>query len=337
MSTSESRKPVDPNAPSQRFLFETSFDTEAIGAEEEAAEPTFSLEEMEAAREAAYAEGDAAGRQDVVNGIEKQLLNGLGRLVEQMAALSEEQALYQEGLTARSVELALKALRKMFPALAERQGLVEIEAVLAECLQEARTEPRISIRIAGPLVEPLQERVDALSAAAGHEGTITILADDTLGDSDCRVEWAQGGAERVVQNMWQEFEAAAQRIFKAPGEDSAQTPEAGDEIPPDTGEDAEPPIAADDPEMAVPEAPDTPDAPDTPSGDTPINGFTNGAAFDGEDPAGEPATVTAPDPAVDPIDDPPSEPDPVPDPAATTEIPGAMPEGAASQDTPNAS
>ena len=319
MSTSESRKPVDPKAPSQRFLFETSFDTEAIGAEEETSEPTFSLEEMEAARQAAYAEGDAAGRQDVVNGIEKQLLNGLGRLVEQMGALSQDQARYQDGLTARSVELALKALRKMFPALAERDGLVEIEAVLAECLQEARTEPRISIRIAGALVEPLQERVGALSAAAGHEGTITVLADDTLGESDCRVEWAQGGAERVVQSMWQEFEAAAQRIFQAAGTDDAEhAPDAGGD------DDTTPPTATDDPPAAEDDAP---------ADAVPMNGHDHGAAVDASDQTAEPPDIASPERAADPAGDP----DPVPEPSAQTEFPGAMPVDTPSQDTPNAS
>ncbi len=224
MSTSESRKPVDPGAPSQRFLFETSFDADTVAAQEAAAEPSFSAAELEAARQAAYAEGEAAGRQDAVNGIEKQLLNGLGRLVQQMATLSASQGRYQDGLTERSVRLALKAIRKMFPALAERNGLVEIEAVLVDCLQEARTEPRIVVRIAGTLVDLLQQRVDALTAASGHQGTVKILADDTLGPADCRVEWAEGGAERVVETMWQEFEAATQRIFQSADDESIDEP-----------------------------------------------------------------------------------------------------------------
>lgn len=236
MSTSESRKPVDPAAPSQRYLFETSFDTEAVAARDEPAEPTFGIAEIESARQEAYADGEAAGRQEAVNGLEKQLLNGLGRLVEQMTALADDQARYQDGVTQRSVQLALKAIRKLFPALAERDGLVEIETVLADCLREARAEPKIVVRVAEALVDPLQERIVALTASTGHAGEVRVLADASLDLADCRVEWAEGGAERVVQQMWQEFEAATQRIFQgAAGADEAldEAPDAALEVPDD--------------------------------------------------------------------------------------------------------
>lgn len=227
MSTSESEKPVGAMAKSERFLFETSFDTDQIGiagSAEAEAEPVYGAADLEQARAAAFAEGEAAGREDAVNSIEKQLLNGLGRLVEQMGALTDDQASFQNGVTERSVELALKAIRKLFPTLAERGGLDEIEALLADCLQEAKAEPRVIVRTADALVEPLTERIDTLAAKAGHEGRIVVLAEDTLAASDCRVEWAEGGAERVVARMWQEFEDATQRIFKSPGDELDSEP-----------------------------------------------------------------------------------------------------------------
>ena len=314
MSTSESRKPVDPSAPSQRFLFETSFDSEALAAEEEAPEPTFSAEEIEAARQAGYAEGDAAGRQDAVNGIEKQLLNGLGRLVEQINAVAEDQARFQDLLTSRSVELALKAIRKMFPALAERDGLVEIEAVLADCLREARSEPKIVIRIAEDRKAPLQERVDALSAAAGHDGVVLVMGDDTLGPADCRVEWAEGGAERVVQHMWQEFEAATQRIFQ-----SAEDLEAAASVPDAPAEEPAMPTAGDDGSDTL----DLPtDAADVPTIDPEPVGQANGA-MDATPVAGPPPSADDLNPA-----------------AGTIDVPETVPEMTEhdpSDDTPNAS
>ena len=314
MSTSESRKPVDPSAPSQRFLFETSFDAEALAAEEEAQEPTFSAEEVEAARQAGYAEGDAAGRQDAVNGIEKQLLNGLGRLVEQVNELAEDQARFQDLLTSRSVELALKAIGKMFPALAERDGLVEIEAVLADCLREARSEPKIVIRIAEDRKDPLQERVDALSAAAGHDGIIKVTGDDTLGPSDCRVEWAEGGAERVVQHMWQEFEAATQRIFQ-----SAEDLEAAESLPDVPAEEPALPSASDDGFDMIDTLPDAGDMPtDAPEPIEQVNGA----------------------PEAPPVAGPPPQPEDLMPAGENTEPPETVPETTEpdpSHDTPNAS
>lgn len=206
-------------AKTQRYLFETSFDADraalGAGAQDAQQEPTFSAEDLQKARDAAYAEGEAAGRQDAVNSIEKQLLNGLGRMVQQLGALTGNQARFQQELTEKSVELALKATRKMLPALAQRDGLAEIEALLRDCLQEAREEPRIVIHVAEPLLAPFRERLDEMARHAGYGGAITLLDDDALGPADCRVEWANGGAERIAERMWQEFEAATQRIFRA--------------------------------------------------------------------------------------------------------------------------
>ena len=215
----------------------------AAGAQD-AAEPTFDDAELRQAHEAAFAEGEAAGRQEAVASIEKQLLNGLGRLVEQMGVLSDNQTRFQHALTERGVELALKATRKMFPALARRDGLVEIEALLADCLLEAKAEPKILVQVSDALAEPFRERIDALASKAGYQGIVTVLADDTLGPADCRIEWADGGAERVAQHMWREFDSATQRIFSDSEDDTIPEPP------------REPPEAEPGPAMTAPDAPD---------------------------------------------------------------------------------
>lgn len=295
-------------ASSERFLFETSFDTAPMGiarSQDEAAEPVFSDVDLEQARAAAYAEGEAAGRQDAVNSIEKQLLNGLGRLVEQIGVLTADQARFQDSVTERSVELALKAIRKLFPTLAARGGLEEIEALLADCLQEAKVEPRVLVRAAENLVEPLQERIETLAAKAGHEGRTVVLADDTLGPSDCRVEWAEGGAERVVEHMWQEFEDATQRIFKSPGDELESEP------PEDVPDDFQ---AASEQTEFGPEPVPEPESLDAPQdGAMVINGHAEGGttpdtdltadppAASAADATYEPAAAPDPDPPLDPV------------------------------------
>ncbi len=322
MSTSKSEKPVDATASSERFLFETSFDTDQMGiagSQDEAAEPVLSDADLDQARASAYAEGEAAGRQDAVDSIEKQLLNGLGRLVEQMGALTADHARFQDSVTERSVELALKAIHKLFPTLAVRGGLEEIEALLADCLQEAKVEPRVLVRAAETQVEPLQERIDALAAKAGHEGSTVVLADDTLGPSDCRVEWAEGGAERVVEHMWREFEEATQRIFKSPGDElDSEPPEAAPEETPAASEQTEFEPESESEPAPLPDSLDAPQdgamannghaeggtTPETDlTADPPATPVTNaaGAPADPDDALADPAAVPDPDPPQDPM------------------------------------
>ena len=58
---------------------------------------------------------------------------------------------------------------------------------------------------------PIRERISDIAASAGFEGHLVMLPDEAMTDSDCRVEWADGGAalelsrtealiERAVRN-----------------------------------------------------------------------------------------------------------------------------------------
>jgi hypothetical protein len=39
-----------------------------------------------------------------------------------------------------------------------------------------------------------------------------VLSDKSLGPSDVKVEWGDGGAERCVQRAWSDLEATVQRV-----------------------------------------------------------------------------------------------------------------------------
>ena len=53
-----------------------------------------------------------------------------------------------------------------------------------------------------------QGHIAPLAASTGFPGKLVILGDESLAGSDCRVEWADGGAERDTARTWQEIEAA---------------------------------------------------------------------------------------------------------------------------------
>jgi flagellar assembly protein FliH len=76
------------------------------------------------------------------------------------------------------------------------------------------------------LLDPMKQRVDALAEAAGYEGRIVLLVDETIPDGDVRVEWADGGAERDSARLWRDVDAALKRLTDAPPPDAAARPSA---------------------------------------------------------------------------------------------------------------
>lgn len=213
-------------AKSQRFLFDTSFDLDVPDLEDEATEeavetpepeppPTFTEEDMAAARAAARAEGEAAGRAEATASVERQAAEAMTVIGDRVGTLLEAQHGQDAELSGQAVEAALAMVRKLFPDLARRKGMAEIEAVIGECLGDLMDEPRIVIRVADPMLDMLKARIGEITGRLGFDGAVVLLAEPSLGPSDVKVEWADGGAERISEKLWAEMEAAAARLRSA--------------------------------------------------------------------------------------------------------------------------
>jgi len=105
---------------------------------------------------------------------------------------------------AEALAAAVRLVEKLFPALAERETMREIETLLSDALSRLHEEPRVVVRVADPLLDPLRARTDAIAAKAGYPGQIILLADDAIAEGDVRVEWADGGAERDTERLWRD-------------------------------------------------------------------------------------------------------------------------------------
>ena len=72
---------------------------------------------------------------------------------------------------------------------------------------------RLVAYVPNDLLDPLNERVATISAARGFEGRVVLIGDPELADSDCRIEWADGGLERDTRRLWSDIEAALDRCL----------------------------------------------------------------------------------------------------------------------------
>lgn len=129
-----------------------------------------------------------------------------------------------------TIELTRAIAARLFPALVRKGALAEIEAVVVQCIRDAVTEPRLVVRVPDAVFEAAQRQLAPLAAGNGYPGKLIILADDTLAESDCRVEWADGGAERDTARSWRDIDAAIALALGA----LADPEPAGDRSAPET-------------------------------------------------------------------------------------------------------
>lgn len=203
-----------------KFLFDTEFGEASVPLKkkEEAppAPPVLYTEDHKAQfTEEAYQSGLEAGKAEAFSGIEAsmtQLLEGLGGQLQQLSTTHSTQA---EGRQKEAASLAYAIASKLAPALMARQPQVEVMKMIEECLVDLHDEPRIVVRASEPVCTALTEKIETLTQATGFQGKVILLPDDTKTGSDCRVEWADGGVERDLEETRQKIEEIVDRFLRS--------------------------------------------------------------------------------------------------------------------------
>ena len=226
----------------EKFLFDTSFDSDrvreaqaraAAEAEAAAAPPpqTYSDEELTAAREGAFAEGKTAGLAEAEQAQSRRLADLVAELPQHFEQLHSQIDAQQEQRRPHTLDAAITVVRKLFPQLARASGLDEVRAVIDGCLERLRDEPRLVIRCADEDLDRLKAATEASARGNGFEGKLVFLADESIASGDVRVEWADGGAERHLADLWKEIDAIIARAL-APAEPARSAPLEQDEAAP---------------------------------------------------------------------------------------------------------
>ena len=219
-------KTTTPQEAPSRFLFDQSFDIAPRSAkkrkpeEEKPPEPTFSREELEAARQDGYEKGRIAGSEEVSAGIESEI----GRLVavigEQLPVLAAAQAAANERLLHDGARLATTIARKILPAYTARHGMEEVGALITQCLQTLIDQSKITVRVGAPYVDAVREHLDSAASASAFDGRFLVEADETMGASDCRVLWQGGGLERREADIWRQVDAITENFLPGLAEEA---------------------------------------------------------------------------------------------------------------------
>lgn len=202
----------------KKFLFDT-IDFDAPEVVDNA--PTFSEEQVTLAREEGfkqgYAKGHAEGHSEAASAAHeaveeklRQLLENVTRALGQLAS-GEERREMEKCIDA--ARIALHIVHKLMPQLAARHGLPEVERVIASAVDSRRDEPRIAITVSSDLLEQLKTRIDQLAQEHGFTGKLILIADDAMAASDCRVEWADGGSERLLTRLMAQIEGEFSRAI----------------------------------------------------------------------------------------------------------------------------
>lgn len=172
----------------------------------------FTLEDVEAARQQGFEEGKAAGLAEAKASIDQAVAEAFANASQALQTLDQALNELKTGLEADALHTVTTIVKKIVPHYARKYGCDEVEALVHDCLSAAYDEPRIVVRAHDTVLGSLTDQLDHLTKASGFNGNIVLFEDQDLAPGDCRVEWADGGAERDVNRVWENIETAITRF-----------------------------------------------------------------------------------------------------------------------------
>jgi flagellar assembly protein FliH len=200
----------------QKFMFDTEFLDEIV---EEALEPemppepTYSQAELDAAREAGYAEGRARALKEAATADGRLAADALGAIGKQLSTLNDAQTKALEEAKRGAVAVAAAIAGKIAPELTQSGAVDSITALVAERLPELMDEPRVVVRLDAARLDLVKARLEETAKHVGFNGRFILLAEDGLKGPDCRIEWADGGTERITPRVAAEIENVVARYL----------------------------------------------------------------------------------------------------------------------------
>jgi len=202
-----------------KFGFDTRFEIEPPPVEAaepvEAPAPLLTEQDLAAARDEGFAAGRDQGLADATAAAERELAAALSAIAAQVGALGPG---FQDTLAACRIDavgIASAIARKTVAAAERHTALANIEQMIASFLPRLLDEPRIVIRVEDALLDALRDRIQPLAESCGYGGGIVLLAEPGLAAPDCRIEWADGGAEKESGALWREIDGAIENYLAA--------------------------------------------------------------------------------------------------------------------------
>tara|TARA_R110001592_G_scaffold27763_13_gene102762 strand:+ start:49315 stop:50013 length:699 start_codon:yes stop_codon:yes gene_type:complete len=190
----------------QPFFFDSNIfdDDHQLSEEERAAEPEFTRDELAQAKTSSFEEGKRAGFKESEDSITNKMHTILQTIERNMAVLFAAEETRNKTYENEAVHLSAAIFQKAFPEYMKAYGHEELKASITDALSHHMTPEKINIQLNDALLGALSDFLKAQENTLQKQ--ITIKADNTLADHDCRIDWPSGG---VICN----HETTTQKIF----------------------------------------------------------------------------------------------------------------------------
>lgn len=159
-------------------------------------EITFSQEDMDKAVRQAEEQSYEKGYNAAISEKEKaetMLLDSINnRLMTILADISSNNASQEQS----ALRFAVSLVKKLLPQLEETVAVKEVESFIEDNFKNFSKEGSLSFCFNPEIIGDIAPKLSHLAEKHDYEGKIAIHKDISLGLSDCKIEWLNGGVEK---------------------------------------------------------------------------------------------------------------------------------------------
>src|SRR3546814_15710871 len=145
----------------------------------------------------AYALGIADGREqgmlEARAAAEARLAASIASIADALPAILETADGRREAFEREAARLACAIVRSLAPSVAARLRKAQMSAFIVDCLRAAVPSPVVEVRVGPGVLSEIEDRVAALTSAAGVSTGVVGCGDDVCLPGAARGGWGGGG------------------------------------------------------------------------------------------------------------------------------------------------
>lgn len=190
----------------------------------------FSEEDVKKAREEGFQEGYGKGHEEgLLNGkkerfeVDRSISTSLSMLDQKLELLYQSFSAHLHKSTEDVEKLALMIAKKVAGKALDEKGEANIRHLVGECIGFILHEPEVTITVHRSMIQSLNDYLSQQLKIQGAEGKIHIQGSNDMPETDCTIEWKEGGAQLSIQDRWQQ-------IYHVLGEEIRLPPAAGNAV-----------------------------------------------------------------------------------------------------------
>ena len=166
----------------------------------------YSQEELDTAVKQASEESYNRGIEDSKKHLNNRIIQLLEEIGNKLTLIFDESKKEDLRKEKNTLDMALSVVRKLFPTLEKEKAEEEIKNFLQKTFNNFSSQGMLSFAFHPDSISLVAESLEKLARQYDFEGKISVHKDSTLGISDCRVEWKNGGVERKASAILEKIE-----------------------------------------------------------------------------------------------------------------------------------